>query len=183
MKKAILLPLIFLMLIIPVIAENQVNVYFFYGQGCPHCSSEEIFLDELEVKYPTLNIERYEVYQNNENRELFEQCSALSGVSIQGVPTTFIDKKAHMGFSNSIGADIESEIQRCLVEDCQGMMTDQNNNSVCETNIPTYNKEETVGYWLLGLIGAVILFFLIKKLFCSKKPKRKGLSSKKKTKK
>ena len=28
--------------------EEKVNIYFFYGDGCPHCKKEEEFLDALK---------------------------------------------------------------------------------------------------------------------------------------
>ncbi len=37
---------------------------------------------------------------------------------VQGVPTTFIDKKVFVGFSSSIGNDVKKEILRCLKENC-----------------------------------------------------------------
>ena len=190
MKKWVLI-LIILLAINTVSAVNEVNVYFFYGQGCPHCAHEEVFLDELEVKYPTINIERYEVYQNDENRELFHECSALAGASIQGVPTTFIDAKPHIGFSNSIGEDIESEIERCLIENCTDILTLEEDSQVCDTNLQDYQKEETVGQIMLWVLGLIIILIVLNQVIFKKnkkkikkvKVKRKGLSSKKKTKK
>ncbi|MCK5107733.1 MAG: hypothetical protein KAQ83_03320, partial [Nanoarchaeota archaeon] len=84
MKKLIIFIIIGVFLASNVLADNTVNLYFFYGNGCSYCAAEEILLDELEVKYPTLNIEKYEVYQNSDNIKLFEQCSALSGTKIEG---------------------------------------------------------------------------------------------------
>jgi hypothetical protein len=34
------------------------------AKGCPHCGKMELFLNGLEEKYPTLRVERYEVYNN-----------------------------------------------------------------------------------------------------------------------
>ena len=34
-------------LALPAKANPGINVYFFYGDGCPHCNKEEIFLDRL----------------------------------------------------------------------------------------------------------------------------------------
>jgi len=184
MKKWILI-LIILLAINTVSAVNEVNVYFFYGQGCPHCAHEEVFLDELELKYPTLNIERYEVYQNDENRDLFHECSALAGASIQGVPTTFIDAKTHIGFNTNIGKDIESEIERCLIENCTDILTLEEDSPVCDTNLQDYQKEETVGQIILWVLGGVIVLIILNQFIFKKnksKVKRKGLSSKKKTK-
>ena len=162
--------LLLLILINAAIAVNDVNVYFFYGQGCSYCASEEVFLDELEENYPTLNVLRYEVYNNNEARELFFQCSALAGTSVQKVPTTFIDSKPYVGFGGDISEQIESEVQRCLVENCSDILT-QDNSSSCEIEVE-YDTEEYVGYGIIGLIALAVLFLIIKKLMPKRKAKK-----------
>ncbi len=172
-QKILLFLFVSILIISPALAENKVNLYFFYGQGCPHCASEEIFLEELEQKYPTLEIFRYEVYSNGDNQELFQQCSALAGTEIQGVPTTFIDMKPHIGFSNSIAQQIESEVQRCLVEHCENMLlSNLNDEEICEQPI-NYNKEEIIGYSFLSVLLLLIIFVIFKK-FIFKKLKKKN---------
>jgi len=48
-------------------SENQSTcIYFFYGQGCPHCAKVEPFIDELE-KRPDLEVHRFEIYNNRSN--------------------------------------------------------------------------------------------------------------------
>lgn len=167
-KKILLFLLLFTIVISPVLAENKVNLYFFYGQGCPHCASEELFLEELEQNYPTLEIFKYEVYSNGDNQELFQQCSALAGTEIQRVPTTFIDMKPHIGFSNSIAQQIESEIQRCLVESCENMLlSNLNDEEICEQPID-YLKEEIIGYVFLSALILMALLVIFKKFIFKK---------------
>lgn len=101
-----------------VTEPNTVNLYMFYGQGCPHCSKLELFLEDLSEKYPSLNVKSYEIYRDTENRELFQEMAESFNTQIQGVPTVFIDDKVIVGFSNSIGQSIETEIQRCIAADC-----------------------------------------------------------------
>ena len=124
MRKIILM-LTILLLIAPIISyaaeqegNNEVVLFMFYGQGCPHCGKMELFLNDLEGKYPTLKIERYEIYNNQENRALFENISKAYDTEIVGVPAVFIDNKVVFGFSNSIGSSIENEIKKCLNEVC-----------------------------------------------------------------
>ncbi|MBA3064855.1 hypothetical protein FP803_05450 [Candidatus Woesearchaeota archaeon] len=124
MKKLLLLILL-LFLIVPFISHaaeqegnNEVVLFMFYGQGCPHCGKMELFLNDLEDKYPTLKVERYEVYNNQDNRELFENIASAYDAEIVGVPAVFIDNKVVFGFSNSIGNSIENEIKKCLNDVC-----------------------------------------------------------------
>ena len=52
---------------------KELTVYFFYGDGCPHCAHEEVLLEELKNKYSKLNIISYETWYNEENAILMEQ--------------------------------------------------------------------------------------------------------------
>ena len=100
--------------------ENKtVDLYLFYGQGCPHCAKLRAYLSEISKGYPTLNIVEKEVYFNKENRKLFEKISKAYGQEVQGVPTTFINGKVFVGFNNNIGQALEKEIKRCLTADCE----------------------------------------------------------------
>ncbi len=93
---------------------EEICLVYFYGQGCPHCGALENFLGDMQEKYSSLKIKGYEVYSNAKNRELFEKMCEAFDTEIQGVPTTFIDEKIIVGYSNSIGESIEQEIQKCL---------------------------------------------------------------------
>ena len=97
---------------------NQVTAYVFYGKGCPHCSRLLTFLDEIKEKYPNLEIKTYETYFDEEGRKLFEQLSESFDMPIEGVPTTFIDEKVIVGFSNSLAESLENEIIRCSSDTC-----------------------------------------------------------------
>lgn len=99
-------------------SQNDVHLYMFYGQGCLHCGTLKLFLNDMKEIYPSLKIYEHEVYQDNEGRELFERMSKDFNVSIEGVPTVFIDDKVIIGFSNAIGDSIEREIKRCLEINC-----------------------------------------------------------------
>jgi len=114
--------IVFLVLTPLVNAETQlhtVDMYVFYGQGCPHCARMIKFLDSIKGNYPNLNLQLKEVYGNQDNRELFQKFCEECNSTISGVPTTFIDGKMYVGFSNSIAEQIEAEIKRCSVEKCK----------------------------------------------------------------
>ena len=39
------------------VEDDVINIYFFYGDGCPHCAKEEKFFEEeLEKKYKNIKI-------------------------------------------------------------------------------------------------------------------------------
>lgn len=105
--------------------DSPIYLHMFYGQGCPHCSKLKIFLQEMKTQYPQLQIFEHEIYQDQEGLALFQKMAADFNVQIQGVPTTFIDDKVIVGFSNSIAESIENEINRCLQISCNNPLNKQ----------------------------------------------------------
>ena len=81
-----------------VSAEEKVCVYFFWGKGCPHCAQEKTFLESLQEKYPQLELHGFEIYYNRTSAELFNKIADLFNAKPVGVPMTFIDGKAFIGF-------------------------------------------------------------------------------------
>lgn len=112
------------------IIQNDVHLHVFYGQGCLHCSSLLSFLESIEDKYPTLKVYKHEVYQDNEGRELFEKLSERFNTQIEGVPTSFINDRVIVGFSNDISETLENEINKCLIEDCDNPIEKTNYENV-----------------------------------------------------
>ena len=62
MKKIILF-FFFILLLCPfsVLAKEDESVilYFFHGDGCPHCEAEKEYLDTIQDQYPNLVIKEY----------------------------------------------------------------------------------------------------------------------------
>ncbi len=96
-----------------------VEMVYFYGQGCPHCAKMEGFVEELEIKYPTLIIHKYEVYADQAGREMFQKLTDAHGTKISGVPTTYINGNMIVGFSDALGKQIEQEIRHCIEFGCE----------------------------------------------------------------
>jgi cytochrome c biogenesis protein CcdA len=67
--------------------------YYFYGEGCPHCTRAEPFIDDAEKTYG-LNLQRFEVYGNRSNVLLLEEYFERHNVSTdqRGVPAIFTDE-------------------------------------------------------------------------------------------
>ncbi len=106
----------------PVQAQNapqeQVILYIFWGDGCPHCRAERAFLAELVVDYPQIVVRDYEVYYNEVNRLYLSQMLAEHGLEPSGVPTTFIHDRYWIGFSENVARQIEETVVTCLEMAC-----------------------------------------------------------------
>lgn len=109
--------------------EKEVVLYFFYGEGCPHCTKQKPFLEKMKEKYPTLVVKSYEVWNNQENRELFLKFAKVFGVSASGVPMTFIGEFNPIigyGSEETTGKTIEERISYCVEYGCIDAMAKVN---------------------------------------------------------
>jgi len=100
-------------------ADNNINAYFFYGNGCPHCEKENIFLESIKYDYPTLNIYKYEIYFSRENAVLMQKVAETLGTESGGVPFLVIGDKYFVGYGESITPiEIKDTIDKCLEAKC-----------------------------------------------------------------
>lgn len=98
---------------------DKVTVYFFWGQGCPHCAKEKPFLENLEKKYSDeVEVKMYELYNHPDNVPLFKKAAEIHGTQARGVPATFIGEKNWVGFNDERANEIESYIKQCIKNDC-----------------------------------------------------------------
>ena len=121
MSKKILNILIFSLIFFCLnfaLAQEKVEIHFFYSALCPHCADEKEFLEQLEKKYPEIEIKKYEIIYNSENQKILKDFYEKYQVSKrdQGrVPVTFTPTKYFIGFNEQIGKEIESCIRECLI--------------------------------------------------------------------
>ena len=115
MKKVIKLLILAFFFLLPFnvfgLEEEKVKLYLFYGDGCPHCTEEKVFLSSIENKYPNLEIVKYEVWYNKENSNLLSQLQEKLNINRNGVPTTIIGEDYFVGYSDATGARIERAIE------------------------------------------------------------------------
>ena len=104
----------------PVQAENKVNVYFFWGDGCPHCAKEKELLDYYAHKYPFVQVLDFELYNNYSNTQTLSEVATILNTRVDGVPFTVIGDQTFSGYSENISPDkIYERIEYCHAHDCQ----------------------------------------------------------------
>lgn len=117
-RKKFCVLFVLLFLILPPFSaaagNDRVVLYFFWGDGCPHCLAAKPFLKQMQEKYP-LDIREFETWHNRKNAELFANVSELCGVKGAGVPAFFIGERVIVGFNETYAPLIEEEIKRCVV--------------------------------------------------------------------
>jgi len=113
---------------------NQVNLYLFWGEGCPHCAAEKEYLIQLVDKYPQVRIHAFEIYRDSQNADLLLQVADKLGAKVQGVPFTVISDRVLSGFSPTLTtAQIEDLVKYCTQNTCPdpvaGIVSSQKNPS------------------------------------------------------
>jgi len=99
-------------------AGDPVVIYFFWGDGCPHCAEAHPFLESLGDQYP-VELRDFEVWYDAENRAIFYDMAVSSGFEPEAVPTIFIGENYWVGFSDIIAMQIESVVAACAAEGCR----------------------------------------------------------------
>jgi thiol-disulfide isomerase/thioredoxin len=104
---------------LPQTAEtDQVVVYLFWGEGCPHCAKAKPFLENLSREYPQVEVMDFEVYYVMENRVLLAEMAAAFDFEARAVPTIFVGERYWEGFSDQLGQTIETYVVDCLQSGC-----------------------------------------------------------------
>ena len=116
------------------VSARDINVYFFHGEGCPHCAEEEEFLNNYNDD--NINIIRYEVWYNTENSELLDGISQQLEFTVKGVPVTIVGETVIRGYSDSLSNKIDRAIK--YYEDDSNEYKD----AVYEIKNGTYVKED-----------------------------------------
>ncbi len=153
-KGIFFLILFFIFLPAIVFAQNEkqnVTVYFFYGEECPHCAEAKPFIDKLEDKYPELNVKRYEVWHDKENAAFFSKLSDVCNNPLPGiVPAVFIDEQVIVGYDSneSRGQEYEDAIKICIEKGCIDPAIKLNQTAICKP--PTDLEQKTIRVPVLG---------------------------------
>jgi glutaredoxin len=107
-------------------ASEYVNIYFFWGQGCPHCAREKDFLETLEKKDSTVKVHDFEVWYNQENRDKLTLISQKLNTEVGGVPFTVIGDQYLVGYLNdeTTGTEILKLIDEAKVKNCPDLLAE-----------------------------------------------------------
>ena len=85
--------------------DETVEVTLYYGAECPKCEAEREWLAELAQEYPIV-VTEIEVWHDPGNRELFAAAGDELGFQAGSVPTTVIQQRVWIGYTDALLADI-----------------------------------------------------------------------------
>lgn len=158
--------------------EGKINLYLFYGKECPHCEEERKWLKTIKENYKDyLNLYYFEVWHNEDNKEIMNKVKNQFNIREEGVPLTIIGNDYYVGYSESIGSMIENKIKEYIELD-----NDQNEVKIpLLGNINIKNISLPLVAIILGFIDGFnpcamwILLFLINMLFGLKDKKKQWI--------
>ncbi|TVR33805.1 MAG: thioredoxin [Spirochaetaceae bacterium] len=95
-------------------AGHTPMLQYFWMEGCPACARAAVFLDELEQRFPALEIDRLEVSQNRDNFARYRETARGRDIDAGAVPAFFLPGRHWIGFNQNIAVEIAEAVQTGL---------------------------------------------------------------------
>ena len=128
LRRAVTLVLALILVVVPLTApvgeswaapEDEVTLYFFWGDGCPHCAAAKPMLAQLQARYPRLEVRSFEVWSSEDNQDRFAGMVAKFGIKQTAVPTFFLGRMYWVGYAEpTTPRQLEAAVQQCLLTGC-----------------------------------------------------------------
>jgi glutaredoxin len=94
-------------------AASPPDIEVFVREGCPHCASAKLFLNDLQRERPDLRFVIRDVAEDGAARARLDELAALTGVRVTGVPAFYLRGELHVGFRD---ADTTGRRLRALLD-------------------------------------------------------------------
>lgn len=96
-----------------VVQGNDVDIYFFWALGCPHCEDEKPFLEALSREFDYVTVHDFEVTENKDNINLLKNVGKELVVNVSGVPFTVVGDEYFIGWqsADTTGQAISQKVQ------------------------------------------------------------------------
>jgi glutaredoxin len=101
-------------------AENvdaEVVVYWFWGDGCPHCADQKPFMKEL-ARRDDVAVVALETYNDEKNRKRQKEFAKAYEIERLGVPMTFVGDEYWVGYAEEVKEEVKAKVDSCLEKDC-----------------------------------------------------------------
>lgn len=123
-----------------------VNIYLFWGDGCPHCAKAKPVLEEIDRQMDNVSLYKYEVYHDSGNQQLLKQTVKQLNVNGSGVPLIVVGDKAYLGYSDASASVIKSRVEYCSANICPDSVASivgQNSAAPSPTNASTTTQADS----------------------------------------
>ncbi len=120
--------------------NNSITIYFFWDNNCGFCPQQKSILENLEEKYPKIDVKRFEPFAYEEDAQVFQEIASIYGIEARGVPTTFIGEESWLGVS----PEIEDYVENCISEGCENLARELDLNEIRnkKKNNEDYSQKE-----------------------------------------
>lgn len=83
-------------------SKDKLNIYIFWGDGCPHCKHLAEFLGEIQSEIgDKISLYTFEVWKDKNNLAFLKSFGKFLGENPKGVPYIIIGNKTYSGFSET----------------------------------------------------------------------------------
>jgi uncharacterized membrane protein/thiol-disulfide isomerase/thioredoxin len=111
-----------LLLVLPTAAfaqdGEQVTIYLFWGDGCPHCEVAKPALRALADRYPNVEVMELEIWYLAANQAILTQMASALDFTPRYVPTIIIGERYWEGYSDILLVEMEATVEACLDMGC-----------------------------------------------------------------
>ena len=146
--KRVLFLFAFVLFLLPfTVNAKEVNIYLFYGNGCPHCAALEEYLNTEYKNDKDLKIYKYEVWYDKDNQKLWKKVQDVTGKEAKGVPYFIIGEQLFQGYNdtssweNSVDEAIENAKENGYIDDV-GVALDVTNKKDKDKTIKQSDKQK-----------------------------------------
>lgn len=93
--------------------KEKINIYLFWGDGCPHCEELFAFLTSIQKEYGKYyNLYTLEVWNDEENNALMQSLADKLGEPTTGVPYLIIGNEVFVGYIEEDQSQIKAAIKK-----------------------------------------------------------------------
>jgi glutaredoxin len=97
--------------------SHEVDVYFFWRDGCRHCEEQKPLMERLGAR-ERVRLHSHEVVKDAASRALFLELAEAHGFEPRGVPVTIVGARHWVGFHAGMEAELERAVRACLEAPC-----------------------------------------------------------------
>ena len=108
------LVLVFMPMTVRAAEKEKVNVYIFYGDGCPHCHRAFEFFKSIDEEYGKYyKLVKFETWYSSSNNKMLIEVAEKMGSDLEklGVPYIVIGDKVFEGYTEEYDEEIKKTIK------------------------------------------------------------------------
>jgi thiol-disulfide isomerase/thioredoxin len=93
-----------------------VRLYYFFSPTCPHCQAAAPFIEELQARWPWLEVQKYSVKDDRDNARFYYETALSLGTKALSVPGFVFCRQVLIGYdtAETTGAEIAAALESCL---------------------------------------------------------------------